>query len=160
MSIIRISPLEIKDIDLLLKLRMEVLATVFREERKNISDADWEDIEKQNRRYYEAQLEGNGHKACVAYVDGELAGCGGICLYDEMPSPDNRSGRCAYLMNIYVREEFRRRGLAKNICAFLIEIAREFGAEKIYLESSQMAVGLYKSIGFEDMTGYMKLNAS
>jgi hypothetical protein len=34
----------------------------------------------------------------------------------------------------------------------------EKGAEKIYLESSDMAVELYRSLGFEDMNGYMKLN--
>jgi len=34
----------------------------------------------------------------------------------------------------------------------------EKGAEKIYLESSDMAVELYRSPGFEDMNGYMKLN--
>ncbi len=160
MSIIRISPLEIKDIDLLLKLRMEVLFTVFEDESKNLTEADWEEIRNQNRRYYESQLERNGHKACVAYLDGALAGCGGICLYDEMPSPDNRSGKCAYLMNIYVRDEYRRRGLARNICNYLIENAKEYGAEKIYLESSDMAVPFYESIGFKDMNGYMKLMAS
>ncbi len=30
--------------------------------------------------------------------------------------------------------------------------------EKIYLESSDMAVELYRFLGFEDMNGYMKLN--
>ena len=60
-------------------------------------------------------------------------------------------------MNIYVRKEFRRKGLARNICHFLIEKGKELGAEKIYLESSVMGVPLYSSMGFEDMHGYMKL---
>ncbi len=28
-------------------------------------------------------------------------------IIEELPSPDNPSGKCAYLMNIYVREAFR-----------------------------------------------------
>ncbi|MBP3263614.1 GNAT family N-acetyltransferase [Pseudobutyrivibrio sp.] len=157
MSIIRISPLTIEDIKLLLELRMEVLSNVFEEERKSLSNKQWDEIKKQNEEYYKNHLCNLGHVACAAYVDGKLAGCGGICLYDEMPSPDNISGKCGYLMNIYVRKEFRRKGLARNICHFLIEKGKELGAEKIYLESSVMGVPLYSSIGFEDMHGYMKL---
>ncbi len=147
-----------EDIELLLSLRMEVLSNVFSTERKNISDKEWEDLRKENEKYYKEELEKGGHIACVIYVSGELAGCGGVCLYGEMPSPDNRSGKCAYLMNIYVREAYRRQGLAKEICNYLIDKARDKGADKIYLESSSMAVGLYQSLGFSSMNGYMKLN--
>ncbi len=157
MSIVRISPLTSEDMDLLLELRMEVLSNVFEEERKNITDDEWEKIRHQNEIYYKKHLKDLGHVACAAYVDDKLAGCGGICIYDEMPSPDNISGKCGYLMNIYVRKDFRRKGLARSICHFLIEKGMEAGAEKIYLESSVMAVPLYSSMGFEDMHGYMKL---
>ena len=55
-----------------------------------------------------------GPLACFAYVGNEIVGCGGICLYQEMPSPDNPSGGCAYLMNIYTRPEFRGQGVGKK----------------------------------------------
>jgi ribosomal protein S18 acetylase RimI-like enzyme len=74
-----------------------------------------------------------------------------------MPSPDNLKGRCAYLMNVYVREEFRRKGIARKLCTKLIEIAKNRHVEKVYLESSDMGKPLYKSLGFKDMCGYMKL---
>ena len=48
------------------------------------------------------------HMAFVATVYAEDAGCGGICISDGLPSPDNPSGRCTYLMNIYVLEAFRK----------------------------------------------------
>ncbi len=149
-----------EDMGLLLSLRMEVLAHVFSEERQELTDHEWEEIRKQNEDYYQKELNRNGHIACALSVSGNLAGCGGVCLYREMPSPDNRSGCCAYLMNIYVREAYRRQGLARKICQFLIRRAHEKGAEKIYLESSQMAVPLYTSLGFTDMSGYMKLEGS
>jgi ribosomal protein S18 acetylase RimI-like enzyme len=153
-----IKELKADDMELLLSLRMEVLSNVFFQEKEKLSDAEWNDIRKENEEYYQEELKKGGHVACAIYVSGELAGCGGVCLYREMPSPDNRSGKCAYLMNIYVRQEYRRQGLAKEICRYLIERAAEKGAEKIYLESSDMAVELYRSLGFEDMNGYMKLN--
>ncbi|MCR5101113.1 MAG: GNAT family N-acetyltransferase [Butyrivibrio sp.] len=153
-----IRELKQEDMELLLSLRMEVLSNVFSTEKENISDKEWEDIRKENEKYYNEELEKGGHIACAIYKSGELAGCGGVCLYREMPSPDNPRGYCAYLMNIYVRETYRRQGFAKEICNYLIGKAREMGVDKIYLESSYMAVELYKSLGFENMNGYMKLN--
>lgn len=155
---IAIKELKADDMELLLTLRMEVLSHVFSQEKKELSDSEWDDIRRENEDYYNEELEKGGHVACAIYVSGELAGCGGVCLYREMPSPDNRSGKCAYLMNIYVRQEFRRQGLAKKICNYLIDKAKEKGAEKIYLESSDMAFELYRTLGFEDMNGYLKLN--
>jgi len=153
-----IKELRADDMELLLSLRMEVLSNVFSQEKKELSDSEWDDIRKENENYYREELEKGGHVACAIYVLGEPAGCGGVCLYREMPSPDNHSGKCAYLMNIYVRNAYRRQGIAKEICNYLIERAREEGAEKIYLESSDMAFELYRSLGFEDMNGYLKLN--
>ncbi len=155
---IAIKELKSEDMRLLLSLRMEVLSNVFLQEKKKLSESEWQEIRKENEKYYKEELEKGSHVACAIYVSGKLAGCGGVCLYREMPSPDNSSGKCAYLMNIYVRQEYRRQGLARKICNFLIERAREEGAEKIYLESSDMAFELYRSLGFEDMDGYLKLN--
>ena len=155
---IAIKELKADDMELLLTLRMEVLSHVFSQEKKELSDSEWDDIRSENEDYYKEELEKGGHVACAIYVSGELAGCGGVCLYREMPSPDNRSGKCAYLMNIYVRQEYRRQGLAKEICNYLIDKAKEKGSEKIYLESSDMAFELYRTLGFEDMNGYLKLN--
>ena len=92
----------------------------------------------------------------VAEIDGEPVGCGAVCYSREMPSPDNPSGRCAYLMNIYVREAWRRRGVGHAIVRRLIEIARESGCDKIYLETTDGARSFYRSIGFNELPGIMK----
>lgn len=67
-----------------------------------------------NRRYYLQHIADGSHIAIVASVDGTDAGCGAICLSDELPSPDNPSGHCAYLMNIYVRKNYRSRGIGQQ----------------------------------------------
>jgi len=153
-----IKSLGINDLEELLKIRMEVLSNVFALEKKDISKEDWEVIRKENEIYYREELEKNGHFAIALYEGDDFVGSGGLCLYKELPSPDNRSGKCAYLMNIYVRKEYRRRGIAAKICNKLIDKAKKEGIKKIYLESSDMAIDLYKSLGFEEMNGYFKLN--
>ena len=141
------------DIELLVELRMEVLSHVFSKERQEMTEDEWKLLREKNREYY---LSEPNHIACIAEADGKILGCGGVCLYDELPSPDNLSGHCAYLMNIYTRKPYRKHGVAKKICKWLIEQAREHGAEKIYLETSEAAKGLYHSLNFVEMDGYLK----
>lgn len=140
---------EIKAIPTLIRWREEVIRNVFSQE----PDAR---LLVANRQYYERHIPDGNHLAFVATVDGEDAGCGAICLSEELPSPDNPSGRCAYLMNIYVRESFRNQGVAHAIVSQLIEESKRFGCDKIYLETTADGKPVYASLGFKDMPDMMK----
>ena len=98
---IQIRQATIQDLNVLMQWRMEVLHEVF----SIPSERSVTELESENRRYYQTELPQGGHIACFAYVGEEIVGCGGICLYHEMPSPDNLNGKCAYLMNIYTRPQ-------------------------------------------------------
>ena len=115
-------------------------------------------MQSENRHYYQTELPQGGHIACFAYVGEEIVGCGGICLYHEMPSPDNLNGKCAYLMNIYTRPQFRGHGIGNRIVRWLVEQARQRHISKIYLETSNKGRPLYQTIGFADMKDMMKLS--
>lgn len=92
-----------------------------------------------NLRYYQSHLPDRSHVAVEVLVDGEGAGCGGVCFESELPSPDNPTGLCAYIMNIYVCEPWRRRGVGHAIVGYLVEMARHRGCGKIYLETTKQA---------------------
>lgn len=109
-----------------------------------------------NRNYYARHIADGSHIAVVAQADGEDAGCGAICITEELPSPENPSGRCAYLMNIYVRSRFRSHGVGRSIVRWLLSKAREKGCGKIWLETTSAARPLYKSVGFREMPDIMK----
>lgn len=94
-----------------------------------------------NRQYYQRHM--SSHMAFVAEADGVDCGCGAVCFYDELPSPDNPSGRCAYLMNIYVRKEYRERGIAHLIVHRLVKEALGKGCGKIYLETTNQGQSRY-----------------
>lgn len=86
---------DLADIDLLMKWRMEVLHEVF-----SIPASDpMEKLEQENRAYYQMKIPAGEHIACFACMDKEIVGCGGVCLYQEMPSPDNPGG------GIYIRKK-------------------------------------------------------
>ncbi len=154
-----------RDLELLLDWRMETLEHVF-------AGCPLEGLRSANRRYYQGQL-GTGHIACFA-LDRQLlesaadtflpqadswqcaiVGCGALCLQQELPSPDNPSGRCGYLMNIYVREPWRHQGYGHEIVQWLMDQAWQHQAGKIWLESSEAGKPLYRDLGFADMEDIM-----
>lgn len=151
---IEIRKAELSDLDLLLKWRMTVLREVF----SIPADRPTDELERENRRYYETALPDGAHIACFARSGDEIVGCGGVCVYRELPSPDNPNGYCGYIMNVYTSPEYRGRGVGRKVVNWLIEQSRKRGVKKIYLEASESGYPLYQKMGFVDMRGYMKLN--
>ncbi len=151
---ITIRKAELADLDLLMKWRMTVLREVFSAPQ----DDPMTELEQENRRYYQRALPAWSHVACFACSGQEIVGCGGICFYQEMPSPDNPQGDCAYLMNIYTLPAARGQGVGRAVVRWLIGQAEQRGITKIYLETSESGRPLYRELGFTEMQGYMKLN--
>ena len=140
---------EIQSLPTLMMWRQEVLRHVFGEEPSAR-------LLVANRRYYRKHIAEGTHYAIVAKWDGEDAGCGSVCFTDELPSPDNPSGKCAYLMNIYVRDPFRKHGIAHRIVKRLIDEAKTRECGKIYLETTADGRPVYESLGFRDLPDMMK----
>ena len=74
-----------------------------------------------------------------------------------MPSPDNPTGKCAYLMNIYTRPQFRKQGVGKELIKWLLEQVTQRNIPKIYLETSEAGKRLYTKMCFLPMQNMMKL---
>lgn len=139
---------KITSLDELMSWRKEVIANVF-----GISaDAPLLDA---NRQYYKKHITDDSHIAVVASCGDIDCGCGALCFSEELPSPDNPGGKCAYLMNIYVREAYRKKGIAHSIVRHLIAIAVERGCDKIYLETTEEGRPVYHSLGFRNMQDMM-----
>ncbi|MEE3362852.1 MAG: GNAT family N-acetyltransferase, partial [Anaerovoracaceae bacterium] len=143
----------IDEMDLLMKWRLTVLRDVF----ELPENADMTGLERENRIYYEREIPAGGHIAVLAKAGGTVVGCGGVCLYSEMPSPDNPDGQCAYIMNIYTVPEWRGRGVGTEIVAALLRETGSRGITKVYLETSIQGQPLYEKFGFEEMHHYLML---
>ena len=152
---IQIRQATIQDLNVLMQWRMEVLHEVFSiPSERSVTELEYgKSPLLSNRTAARADI-----LPVFAYVGEEIVGCGGICLYHEMPSPDNLNGKCAYLMNIYTRPQFRGHGIGNRIVRWLVEQARQRHISKIYLETSDKGRPLYQTIGFADMKDMMKLS--
>jgi len=79
----------------------------------------------------------------VIREDGVAAGCGGVRLFGEEYSE---------LKRMYVRPEFRGRGLGKLMLNHLADYTRQKGSGLLRLETGiyqQEAIGLYEGSGFQ-----------
>ena len=66
-------------------------------------------------------------------------------------------GRTAWLAHIIVDKEFRGRGLAHKIVAYLLEKLRAFRCESISLIATDMGYPIYERSGFQKQTDYVFL---
>lgn len=129
------------DIELMMSSRLEMLKVV------NDLPADYEYSEafvKESRDYFS-----NGDQTTVlAIEEGEVIGCASMSYMWIMPTFAHPTGRRAHLMNVYTRDEYRRRGIARQMCEMLIEDAWAKGATEISLDATTMGRPLYESLGF------------
>lgn len=60
----------------------------------------------------------------------------------------------AHLLNLSIAEPYQGRGLGRELLVHMMQIARNHGAQNIFLEvrpSNVAAIGLYQNIGFNEM---------
>jgi ribosomal-protein-alanine N-acetyltransferase len=60
----------------------------------------------------------------------------------------------SHILNLCIHPDWRGRGLGRKLIMRLLKIARQHGAEMAYLEvreSNQVALALYRNLGFEEV---------
>jgi len=142
---------DLSDIDTLVNTRI----TVLRAANKLSDDTDMSEVETESRRYYEQSLADGSHTAYIVFDGDKFIGAGGISYYSVMPTYHNRTGRKAYVMNMYTHPDYRRQGIAYKTLDMLISDAESKGVDDITLEATDMGRPLYERFGFEPLPSEM-----
>jgi putative acetyltransferase len=88
----------------------------------------------------------------LAYVDGELAGCGAVRAL-----ADADYANACEMKRLYVRRAFRRFGLGRILAQALLDAAAQAGYSAMLLDTlddMEAARELYASLGFEEIPPY------
>lgn len=139
----------IRSLETLLRWRAEVLKA----ESGRTADAE---MLKAVARYYDFHNADGSHVAFEARVpdaEGKLqpVGCGGVCFSEELPTDDNPTGRCANIINVYVREGYRGTGVGAALIKALLDLARfrRCGRIMVDSESKPEVLDFYRKLGFK-----------
>lgn len=141
------------DRELLTRLRLEVLRAANGLEE----DVDLSRTELESRRYYETCFPEDSHAAWLVFDGEEVVGTGAVSFYQVMPTYHNPSGKKAYIMNMYTRPDYRRRGIARRVLELLTAEAEMRQIDAVMLEATAAGRPLYEAFGFTAMRDEMEL---
>ncbi|WP_455675854.1 GNAT family N-acetyltransferase [Pradoshia sp.] len=88
----------------------------------------------------------------------EVVACGAVLFYEFPPSYTNKTGKKAYIANMFTDGNYRGRGIAKELLAKLVEEVRAAGISRIWLGASEMGRPIYRKFGFMESDEYMELD--
>lgn len=139
------------DIEYVLDLRYTTIKAVCNLEKDYLFD---EDFKKYTRDY----CENSNQTTVLAFDDKIPIGCASICYMLLMPTFDHPTGKRAHIMNVYVDEAYRRKGIALRMMELLIEEAKQKEVTEISLDATDLGRALYKKCGFIETKEGMVLN--
>jgi GNAT superfamily N-acetyltransferase len=147
----RLIPATVADLETVLRHR----SAMFRE-MSGAYERDLPLFEEASRRYFDAALRDGSYYGTLCEIDGQTVAGGGVVVAAWPGSPMNHEPKRAWILNIYVEPQYRKRGLAQTIMQELIDWCRHNGFQSVALHSSEYGRPLYEKLGFEG-TNEMRL---
>ena len=83
-----------------------------------------------------------------------IAGAG-LVILEWGPTWHNPNPLAARIVNVFVEPDFRRRGIARKLVNRCLEETQARNITHLHLSSTDMARGLYKSLGFAEAKNQM-----
>ncbi|MBR1599544.1 MAG: GNAT family N-acetyltransferase [Lachnospiraceae bacterium] len=80
----------------------------------------------------------------------EIVGCCFLLVTEKPANPNFINGLTGTILNVYVKPEYRRQGIAKRMMDNLLNDAKAMGLDYVELKATEQGRLLYKSLGFED----------
>ena len=110
------------------------------------------------RAFFECKLSEGALIQWLVEDQGEVVACGAVLFYEFPPSYTNKTGKKAYIANMFTDENYRGRGIAKELLTKLIEEVRAAGISKIWLGASEMGRPVYRKFGFTESDEYLEMD--
>lgn len=116
------------------------------------------DIDKELNDFFINKLSNGSLIQWLVEDNEEIIACGAVIFYEFPPTYTNKSGKKAYITNMYTKENYRGRGIATNLLKKLVDEVKTLGISKIWLGASKMGRPVYKKFGFKETDEWLELN--
>ncbi|WP_312094121.1 GNAT family N-acetyltransferase [Niallia sp.] len=115
------------------------------------------DIDIELEAFFRKKLAAGSLIQLVVEEQNEIIATGAIVIYDFPPSYTNKSGKKAYVTNMYTKNDYRGKGIASSLLMKLVEEAQNLGITKMWLGASKLGRPVYKKFGFTETDEWMEL---
>lgn len=106
--------------------------------------------------YYNRHLADGTFVSWLA-MDGEkIIGTSGMSFVEKPPYFGCPSGKIGLLSSMYTLDEYRRKGIAKELLYRVMQEAKEYGCGAVQITASDMGVLLYTDFGFVKNGNFMQ----
>ena len=140
----------IEDLQVIVELRKKQLVDEGIEANQN--------IDKELKKFFQQTLQSNSLIQWLVIDREEVIATGAIVIYEFPPSYTNKSGKKAYVTNMYTKRDYRGKGIASKLLKQLVEEARSLEITKIWLGASKLGKPVYKKFGFREAEEWMELD--
>lgn len=140
----------IDDIDTLILLR-----------KKQLVDEGIEptlDIDMELKYFFNKTMSDGSLIQWVVEDQEEMIATGAVIFYEFPPSYTNKSGKKAYITNMYTKENYRGQGIATKLLNKLVGEAKAAGIKDLWLGASKLGRPVYKKFGFRETDEWLELN--
>ncbi|MFF2447950.1 GNAT family N-acetyltransferase [Neobacillus sp. NPDC058068] len=142
----------IDDIDKLVELR-----------KKQLVDEGIEpniDIDKELCVFFKNKLSNGTLIQWLVEDNEEIIACGAVIFYEFPPSYTNKTGKKAYIANMYTNGNYRGQGIATTLLTKLVDEVKLAGVSKIWLGASKMGRPVYQKFGFTETDEFLEFSFS
>lgn len=132
-----------KDIEILIKLRLEYLT----EDRGELSKDETEAVVSQLQDYFTRQLN-SSFIALLAENDGQAISTVYMAVAEKPANPAFITGKTATILNVFTYPDYRCKGIATKLLTMIISEAKAMNISYLELSATDSGKPLYEKLGF------------
>lgn len=106
--------------------------------------------------YYDRHLKDGTFVSWLAMDEEKIVGTSGMSFVEKPPYFGCPSGKIGLLSSMYTLNEYRRKGIAKELLGRVVQEAKEYGCGAVQITASDMGVLLYTDFGFVKNGNFMQ----
>lgn len=139
----------LNDIETLIDFRIEFLKEV----QNPPTDIEMRVFQKSLKDFFLDKMKSNEFIAWLAESDNEVIATSGLSFLQKPPHYINITGKFAYIMNMYTKPEWRRKGVGSALLEKLFEEIKKKGIKSVVLHATPAGRLLYEKYGFRENDG-------